>query len=188
MKRWRLEQLTHLKARAELDPVTSFFVLAWDAFRAPVFPYDEALRLARAVGVDLDQDIIGRLAEKKGSDVRLWDSATRAAKHTLGPADGSRSWIDTIHHAAHMARARTLDAAKEMIEKAGVANEPQFFASFEAVLEVLPVGRSFSGVELDGDLAANASDFEVLEKLRRLAYASQGDEPKQLVMWKQPAA
>ena len=70
VKRWRLEQLTHLKANADLDPATAFFVLAWDAFKAPIFSYDEALRLARAVGVDLDGDIVGRLAEKKGSDIR----------------------------------------------------------------------------------------------------------------------
>lgn len=183
VKRWRLEQLTHLKTRAELDPLTSFFVLAWDAFRAPVFPYDEALRLARAVGVDLDTEVVGRVAEKKGSDVRLWDSGTRAAKHALGPVDGSRAWLDAIHHAAHMARLRTLDAAKEMLDKAGVSGDPQFFAALEAVLEVLPVGKAFSGVELDGDLAASGSDFEALEKLRRLAYSAQVDEPKQLEMW-----
>jgi putative DNA methylase len=188
VKRWRLEQLTHLKARAELDPITSFFVLAWDAFKAPVFPYDEALRLARAVGVDLDKDIIGRLAEKKGSDVRMWDSSTRAAKHALGPADGSRAWIDAVHHAAHMARLRTLDAAKEMLETSGAASNQQFFASLEAVLEVLPVGRTFGGLELDGDLAASATDFEVLEKLRRLAFAAQVDAPQQLELLKDAVA
>jgi putative DNA methylase len=188
VKRWRLEQLTHMKTRVELDPATSFFVLAWDAFKAPVFPYDEALRLARAVGVDLDREIIGRLAEKKGSDVRIWDSSTRAAKHALGPADGSRAWIDTIHHAAYMARLRTLDAAREMLDNAGVAGNPQFFASFEAVLEVLPVGRTFGGIDLDGDLAASGTDFEVLENLRRLAYASQVDEPRQLEIFKSPIA
>ena len=42
VKRWRLEQLTHLKANADLDPATAFFVLAWDAFKAPMFSYDEA--------------------------------------------------------------------------------------------------------------------------------------------------
>ena len=51
VKGWRLERLTHVKANADLDPATAFFVLAWDTFRAPVFDYDEALRLARAVGV-----------------------------------------------------------------------------------------------------------------------------------------
>ena len=85
VKRWRLDQLTHLKANEELDPLTSFFVLAWDAFRAPVFPYDEGLRLARAVGVDLDTQVVGCLAEKKSSDLVLWDSARRAAKGALGP-------------------------------------------------------------------------------------------------------
>ena len=118
VKRWRLEQLTHLKANADLDPATAFFVLAWDAFRAPAFAYDEALMLARAVGADLDGDIVGRLAEKKGSDIHLWDSARRAAKGTLGPADGSRGMIDAVHHAANMARTRTLAAAREMLEGA----------------------------------------------------------------------
>ena len=108
VKRWRLEQLTHLEADADLDPATAFFVLAWDAFRAPVFAYDEALRLARAVGVDLDRDVVGRLAEKKGSDVRLWDSMRRAAKGGLGSPDGSQGMIDPIHHAANLARLRSL--------------------------------------------------------------------------------
>ena len=61
MKTWRLNQLTHTKGRADLDPTTSWFVLAWDAFKAPVFSYDEGLRLARAVGADLEGQLIGRL-------------------------------------------------------------------------------------------------------------------------------
>ena len=60
--------------------------------------------LARAVGADLDGQLIGKICEKKGSDIKLWDSATRAAKSSLGPADGSRAMIDAIHHAAHLAR------------------------------------------------------------------------------------
>ncbi|MCZ8206520.1 MAG: hypothetical protein O9271_18145 [Gemmatimonas sp.] len=187
VKRWRLEQLTHAKTKVELDPLTSWFVLAWDAFRAPVFPYDEALRLARAVGVDLDLEVIGRVAEKKGSDVRIWDSGTRAAKHALGPADGSRAMLDAVHHAAHFARTRTLDAARELLVNAGVSNDPQFFATLEAVLEVLPVGKAFSQVELDGDLGASGSDFDVLENLRRLAFSAQVDFPKQLEMWVEAA-
>ena len=37
-------------------------------------------------------------------------------------------------------------------------------------------------------LAARLSDFEALEKLRRLAFAQQVDEPKQLELWKEEAA
>ena len=65
--------------------MTAWFVLAWDAFKAPEFPYDEALRLARVCGVDLDGDVVGTLAEKKGSDLVMWDSSKRAGKEASGP-------------------------------------------------------------------------------------------------------
>lgn len=188
VKRWRLEQLTHMKSSDELDPLTSFFVLAWDAFKAPVFPYDEALRLARAVGVDLDTQVVGVLMEKKGSDLVMWDSSRRAAKGALGPADGSRGMIDALHHAAHYGRTRTLQAAREMLAKIGVDKEPMFFSALEAVLEVLPVGKAFSGIDLEGDLGAASGDFEALENLRKLAFSEQVDAPKQLDLWAEPDA
>ena len=184
VKRWRLEQLTHLKADADLDPSTAFFVLAWDAFRAPVFSYDEALRLARAVGTDLDGDIIGRLAEKKGSDILLWDSGRRAAKGALGPLDGSRGMIDAVHHGANLARMRSLAAAQEMLANALVDRDARFFAALEAVLEVLPVSKAFTGIDLEGEAAASGSDFEVLYNLSRLAYSDRVDEPEQLKLWR----
>ena len=183
VKRWRLEQLTHLKANADLDPSTAFFVLAWDAFKAPIFSYDEALRLARTVGTDLEGDIVGRLAEKKGSNILLWDSARRAAKGALGPADGSHGMIDAIHHAANLARMRSLAAAKEMLANIQMDQDEHFFAALEAVLEVLPVSQAFTGIELEGEAAASGSDFEVLYNLTRLAYNDEIDEPKQLQLW-----
>jgi putative DNA methylase len=188
VKRWRLQQLTHMKARTDLDPLTSFYVLAWDAFKAPRFEYDEALRLARAVGVDLEKDIVGHVAEKKASDIILWDSAKRAAKGALGPADGSRSWLDAVHHAAHAARSRNLQYAREMLTKAQVDTESGFFAALEAVLEVLPVSKAFSGIDLEGDVAEFGNDFEALENLRKLAFADDVDEPQQLQLWKEEAA
>ena len=184
VKRWRLEQLTHLKADADLDPPTAFFVLAWDAFKAPVFAYDEALRLARAVGIDLDKGVIGRLAEKKGSNVQLWDSTRRAAKGALGPSDGSRGMIDAIHHAANLARIQSLAAARELLAKAQIDQDPRFLAALEAVLEILPVSTNFTGIELTGDVAAAGSDFEALYNLVRLAYHDRIDEPAQLKLWR----
>ena len=185
VKSWRLEQLTHKKAQTELDARTAWFVLAWDAFEAPVFPYDEALRLARAVGADLDADLVGSLCEKKGSDLLLWDSAQRAAKSALGAADGARGMIDALHHAAHQARTRTLEAARELLERAGLLDDGNFSTAMQAVLEVLPVGTAFSGVDLPSDVVGAGNDFEALEKLRRLAFAERVEEPKQLELWKQ---
>ena len=64
-------------------------MLAWDAFEAPVFPYDEALRLARAVGVDLDAEVVGRLAKKKGSDLVMLDARRAARQPRAWPGDGA---------------------------------------------------------------------------------------------------
>ena len=188
VKRWRLEQLTHLKADADLDPATAFFVLAWDAFGAPVFPYDEALRLARAVGVDLDRDIVGRLAQKKGSDLLLWDSVHRAATGALGPVDGSRGMIDAIHHAANRARMQSLAAAQEMLSEALVEHDPRFFAALEAVMEVLPISQTFTGIVLAGDAEAAGNDLEALYNLYRLAYRDRIDEPEQFRLWQDDGA
>jgi putative DNA methylase len=144
--------------------------------------------LARAVGVDLDTQVIGVPGEKKnkrqGSQLIMWDSARRAAKGALGPADGSRAIIDAVHHAAHLGRTRTLQTAREMLAKSGVDRAPTFFAALEAVLEVLPVSKAFTGIDLEGDVAASGSDFEALENLRKLTFAEQVDEPKQLDLWK----
>lgn len=189
VKTWRLNQLTHTKGRGDLDATTSWFVLAWDAFKAPVFSYDEGLRLARAVGADLEGQLIGKICEKKGSDIKLWDSATRAAKSGLGPADGSRAMIDAIHHAAHRARTRTLDAALDLLKDARIDNDPQFLAALEAVLEVLPPSRNFVGFDVaTGEAKSAADDFDALEKLRRLAFADKVDEPQQLSLFAKEAA
>ena len=180
VKRWRLEQLTRKKANADLDAVTAFFVLAWDAFRAPVFAYDEALRLARAVGVDMDGQVAKRLGEKRGSDFRLWDSVTRAAKGGLGPADGSRGMIDALHHAASVSRIRSLAEARDRLAETGMDKDARLFRAFEAVLEVLPVSRRFTGVELQSEAAASSNDFEALFDLSRLAYREEVEEPQRL--------
>ena len=191
--RWRWEELTHRKADADLDPATldpatAFFVFAWDAFRAPVFSYDEALCLARAVGANLDGDIVGRLAGKKGSDLVLWDSVHRAAKGALGPADGSRGMIDAIHHGAKEARLNSLgDARKLLADDKRVDRDPRFFPAFEAVLAVLAVlsmSRAFTGIDLEGEAAASGNDFKALCELRQFAYEDRVDEPEQLRLWR----
>ena len=185
VKRWRLESLTRFKASDDMDAPTAFFALAWDAFRAPRFPYDEALKLARAVGADLDKEIVARMAAKSGQNLVLWDSSTRAAKGSLGPPDGSRGMIDAIHGAAHLARSRSLDAAREHLTKLGLHKEPRFLSALAALLEVLPVSKSFTGFDLPTGLAAAGNDLEALNNLRRLAFSEEIDEPEQLKLWRE---
>jgi hypothetical protein len=184
VKKWKLDRLLRTSRHVDLDPMMEWFALAWDAFEAPEFPYDEALRLARVVGVDLDHEIIGRLAEKKGGDVILWDSGKRSAKGALGPPDGSRSMLDALHHSAHRARTVGLDAAREQLSTTKADQHPSFIASLTVLLEVLPVSSRFTSlVEEAGPVADAASDFDALEQLRRLAYSHKIREPEQLKLW-----
>ena len=184
VKQWRMEQLLGTKRQTNLDPITEWFVLAWDAFEAPRFPYDEALRLARVVGVDLDREIVGYLAQKQSSDLILWDSSQRAAKASLGSPDGSRSMIDALHHAANRARSSGLEAAKKLLESNQVDKSPDFQTALLAVLEVLPVSSTYTGfAEEEGEVAEAAKDFDVLENLRRLAFSEKVPQPKQLELW-----
>ena len=96
--------------------------------------------------------------------------------------------IDALHHAAHQCRTRTLEAGRELLERAGVVGDAAFPPSLLAVLEVLPVGTAFSGVDLPTEVAGAGSDFEALEKLRRLAFSQQVEAPKQLELWQSNAA
>jgi adenine-specific DNA methylase len=184
VKRWRLEALLGTQRKTNLDPLTEWFVLAWDAFEAPQFPYDEALRLARVVGVDLDKDIVKKIAEKKGSNLILWDSHQRALKNSLGSPDGSQSMLDALHHAANRARSNGLEAARKLIESNKLVDEPDFQNALAAVLEVLPVSSTFTGLEDEkGEVAEAAQDFDVLENIRRLLFSEKVPQPKQLELW-----
>lgn len=182
---WRLAQLSSMARQAHLDALTEFFVLAWDAFEAPAFDYDEALQLARVVGLDLDKDICGKIAYKKGSDVILWDAETRAAAGGLGPADGSRAMLDALHHAIIAARRGTLQTARDQLERAGLSDDSAFLATLESVLEVLPPSRQFTGLDPSEALAPSANDFELLENLRRLAFSEKVGKPEQLELWQE---
>ena len=171
VKDWAMRQILKAQRRTQMDPLLEWYVLAWSTFQAPQFPYDEAMNLARVVGLELDKDIVGIVAEKKQSNIVLWDSETRAAKAALGPASGANSMLDALHQAIRTAHAKTLQAAADQIRDYGLDKEPAFLDGLKALLEVLPVSRTFSGFEPGKALEPAARDFEALENLRRLAFA-----------------
>ena len=129
--------------------------------------------------------MVGKLAEKKASDLVLWDSVTRSAKGSLGLPDGRDSMLDALHQLARAARAHSLEAANELLAKYQLATEPTFLVALEAVLEVLPVGKGWSGFDLPDAAQGAGADFDALENLRRLALAEAVAEPEQLKIWQE---
>jgi putative DNA methylase len=183
VKRWRMEQLATVKRSHHLDPLTEWYVLAWDAFKAPRFPVDEALKLARVVGLDFDQQVKNQICEVKSSDVVLWDSKTRKAKGKLGPM-GEACMLNTLHQAAAIVRDQNTGAAKKAIEDNKLLDDATLLTALEALLNVLPAMASpEKAPKLDAGLAGASGDWDALEKLRRLAFAEQVPEPaRQLLL------
>ena len=109
---------------------------------------------ARSAGARAD-DLRPVQVHKLGSNLTLWDSTRRAATGAPGPADGSRGMIDALHHAAHTARSTSLTAARELLDRAGLAKEPRFVTfvtALEAILGVLPL--SPAGMAIAGSLTS----------------------------------
>jgi adenine-specific DNA methylase len=179
VKRWRLEQLATVKRQHHLDPLSEWFVLAWDTFKAPRFSADEALRLARVVGLDFDRQARNVVCEVKGADVTLWDSKVRQGKGKLGQIGGS-AMLDTLHQAALAGREQNTGAAQTLIEQAGLTDDPTLLTTLEVLLNVLPPPAAAKRAKkADPMLGGAASDFEALERLRQLAFGEKVPRPVQ---------
>ena len=177
VKRWRMEQLATVKRQHHLDPLTEWYVLAWDAFKAPRFPVDEALKLARVVGLDFDREVKNQVCEVKSSDLILWDSLTRKRKNMLGPVGGAVA-LDTLHQAAALGRDQNTGVAQAALEQANLLGDATMMTALETLLNVLPHSSlAPRGKAEEGGLSGAASDFEALAKLRRLAFAESVPAP-----------
>ena len=180
VKQWKLDKLIRSTPNKDLDPTTAFFVLAWDAFESPKFPYDEALHLAKAVDVDLDKDVVGKFAKKEGEYLVLWDSQKRNANKTREIHNKLYGKIDALHNAAYIGRNSGATAAIKYIESEHLDKDDSFIGALEAVLEVLPPSANHTKIELKGDVASASNDFDALFDICRLKFSNKIDEPNQL--------
>ena len=174
--RWRMEQLATIKRQHHLDPLTEWYILAWDAFKAPKFPANEALKLAQVIGLDFDTQVKNVVCEVKAGDVILWDSEVRRRKGRLGSLGGPVA-LDTLHRAAHLGRSVETGVAKVALDEAGLLDDATLMTALEALLNVLPPPAATRGKKGDGVLDGAAGDFDALNNLRRLAFADSIPEP-----------
>jgi adenine-specific DNA methylase len=176
VKNWRMQQLATVRRQHNLDALTEWYVLAWDAFHAPRFPSDEAIKLAHVMGLNFDQDVKNVVCELKGDDVMLWDSRERKARGKLNPDGGPM--LDILHYAAAAEREqRSTEVGKAVIERAHLLEDATLMVALQALLNVLPPPSTSKRGER-GPAAAN--DFAALELLRRLSFAKDVPPPPDL--------
>lgn len=125
----------------QFDPVTDWMVMAWDAFQAERFPADEARKLALALGLDLDRQIIRekRLVATKGSDVILQQPRARRRGRNVDPdATSFDAWIDAAHTAMLIYKEDGSAACGQFLRDRRFLNEATFRHLIQALVNAIP--------------------------------------------------
>jgi putative DNA methylase len=142
----RLQRQRLVGTPVTLDPLSDFAIIAWDTFRAAEFPFDEARRLALAVGgLDVDELAHARLIAKKSGTVQLLTPDRRLRRgedRTLpGVRPGATSFgsaIDALHTVMYVADEDGLPAAKAVIDRAGVRTDTAFRGCLQGLVNAIP--------------------------------------------------
>ena len=123
------------------DPVTDWYLMAWDAFKAGEFPADEARKLALALGLDLERDIItrNRLLKKKGASVELQRPSARRGRGRVDPdADAFDLWIDAAHTAMLLYEEEGPRATEMFLRRSQLLQDPTFKSLLQALVNAIP--------------------------------------------------
>jgi adenine-specific DNA methylase len=144
----RLQRQRLIGQAAQLDPITDFVLLAWEIFKAREFPFDEARRLALAVGgLDIDELVRAKVIEKKSGTVLL----SPPAKRVRGRADlevglpgiymEAQSFpvtIDALHTAMYFVDQDGPAASKAWLDRVGLSDDARFQASLQGLVNAMP--------------------------------------------------
>ena len=139
------------KGIKDVDPKTEWYIHAWFMFEAQRFPYDEARRHAINVGVDLDDlKRSNRLWRTRSGDVVLRPSGDRVQNINKKPEDRSSrkpvdpealsftTALDKVHAALQVYDKQGATEAWNWMNQRNCGSDPEFKATLEALLRVLP--------------------------------------------------
>ena len=130
----------------EFDPVTDWYLLAWDAFRAVAFPYDEARKLAFTAGIDIDKDLRRiRLVTKQASSVVLQEPQARRVKHADPEAGTFARLIDSAHALMNAWREDGIAGAEAFLKRTRLGTDAGFRSLLQALLNAIPRTRKGGG-------------------------------------------
>jgi len=175
----------------EFDPVTDWYLMAWDAFRAQEFPADEARKLALALGLDLEANLVRdkRLITKKGKNVTIALPSARRKKGMVDPeSEGFPHLIDALHTAMMVYEEDGSKACQVFIDRHGLRNDSRIKALVQAAMQAIPTTRD------KGDKFLRP-EMTTLDALRLLVWEDlpappEEDVPKidtQMVMFGKPS-
>ncbi|MFB2836423.1 DUF1156 domain-containing protein [Floridanema evergladense] len=129
---------------AGFDPLTQWYLLAWDAFRAREFPFDEARQLALAIGGFNVADLAKthRLLDSASGTCQLLTPQQRLKKRafSVNPQDFSlRYLVDGLHAIiAIYQEEENVQLVRRFMETTGLISNDLFMRTIEVALKVIP--------------------------------------------------
>jgi len=125
----------------DFDPVTDWYVIAWDAFQAGEFPADEARKLAIALGLDIERDLVSakRVITKKQQFVAFQLPTARRKRGMVDPElDYFDCWLDAVHTAMLVYEEDGAPACGRFLNRSGLRADGTFKACLQALLNAIP--------------------------------------------------
>jgi adenine-specific DNA methylase len=160
---YRKERLVQGRA-ASWDPITEWYVLAWDAFRAREFPFDEARKLAISSGIDVTELVQRhRILGKKGDTVRFLEPREREGHGRVDPdASIFSRMVDGLHTAMWLYELEGDRECRRFLGETGYLRDRDFQALVEAAIQAIPRTRKYQRGQVVGFLIPEAETLEAL--------------------------
>lgn len=142
----RLQRARIVGRDTVIDDHTDFVLIAWETFKAAAFPFDEARRLALAVGgLDVDELAQAKVVEKKAGTVRLLSPKERVRRGGDDTSTGVRIdagrfvyMNDALDTVLHIAKVDGMTAAKTFMDRLKLTSDPRFLATVQGMVNAMP--------------------------------------------------
>ncbi|BAY49786.1 hypothetical protein SAMD00079811_74150 [Scytonema sp. HK-05] len=141
---YRLQNLLQGKDFNGIDPLTQWYILAWDTFEAREFPFDEARQLALAVGGFDVSDLVKKhkLLDSASGYCKLLTPQQRLKKRAFSVTDtefSARYLVDGLHAIiALYQEEENTEPVRRFMKNTGLVSNDLFMRTFEVALKVIP--------------------------------------------------
>jgi len=141
---YRLQNLLQGKDFNGIDPLTQWYILAWDTFEAREFPFDEARQLALAVGGFDVSDLVKKhkLLDSGSGYCKLLTPQQRLKKRAFSVTDtefSTRYLVDGLHAIiALYQEEENTEPVRRFMKNTGLVSNELFMRTFEVALKVIP--------------------------------------------------
>lgn len=145
----RLQRTRIVGREVQIDDHSDFVMIAWETFKAAQFPFDEARRLALAVGgLDIDELARAKVLEKKSGTVRLLSPKERRRRGGDDTSTGVRidaSKFDFMNDALdtvlYVAAEDGMSEAKVFMDRLSLTSDQRFLAYVQGMANAMPRTR-----------------------------------------------